>query len=62
YNTSPLNSLVIFTFRFEETRRLFWDGPRNLNHGQMTRTTPVLTLPAPNFRTTPARIHLTPYV
>ncbi|GBN00189.1 hypothetical protein AVEN_157429-1 [Araneus ventricosus] len=41
-------SLVMLTSRFEATRELFWDGPRNFNHGQMKRTTPDL---APSLQT-----------
>ncbi|GBO15086.1 hypothetical protein AVEN_237407-1 [Araneus ventricosus] len=33
-----------------------------LNCGQMTRTTPDLAPPSPNFRTTPAGGRLAPYV
>ncbi|GBN68105.1 hypothetical protein AVEN_205000-1 [Araneus ventricosus] len=33
-----------------------------LNHGQMTRTTPEVALPPPNFRTTPAGGSLTPTI
>ncbi|GBM19737.1 hypothetical protein AVEN_888-1 [Araneus ventricosus] len=51
-------SLVILTSRFEATRGLFWDGPRNLNRGQMTRATPELEPPSPNFHTTPTGGHL----
>ncbi|GBM25343.1 hypothetical protein AVEN_232473-1 [Araneus ventricosus] len=46
-------SLVILTSRFEATRGLFWDGPRNFEPGQMTRATPELAPPSPNFHATP---------
>ncbi|GFW87144.1 hypothetical protein TNCV_5124981 [Trichonephila clavipes] len=31
------------------------DGPRNLDHGQVTRTSPELVPPSSNFHTTPTR-------
>ncbi|GBM82329.1 hypothetical protein AVEN_54764-1 [Araneus ventricosus] len=37
--------VVPSTLRFEATRGLFWDGPRNFEPAQMTRTTPELAPP-----------------
>ncbi|GFU05740.1 hypothetical protein TNCV_1005221 [Trichonephila clavipes] len=37
----------------EATSRAFGDGPRHLNHGQVTWTTPELAPPSPNYHTTP---------
>ncbi|GBN62819.1 hypothetical protein AVEN_129494-1, partial [Araneus ventricosus] len=51
---------VPLTSHFEATRELFWDGPRQLNRGQMARSTPELAPPSPSFRITPAGGLFTP--
>ncbi|GFV99305.1 hypothetical protein TNCV_1512771 [Trichonephila clavipes] len=40
------------------TQGLFDDGPRNFEHGQMTRTANELEPPSPNYHTTPTRARL----
>ncbi|GBN70497.1 hypothetical protein AVEN_256454-1 [Araneus ventricosus] len=48
-------NLVILTSRFEATRGLFGDGPRNFeprSHDE-DRTTSELAIPSPNFHATP---------
>ncbi|GBL74426.1 hypothetical protein AVEN_235381-1 [Araneus ventricosus] len=61
YSRSKKNwfSLVILTSHFEATLGLFWDGPRNLNRGQMMRRIPELTQPSRNFCTPSAGGHFT---
>ncbi|GBN38764.1 hypothetical protein AVEN_47561-1 [Araneus ventricosus] len=58
-NDESFPTRVILSSRFEATRRQFWDGPRNLNLGQMTRTTPELAPLSPNFHATPTGGRLT---
>ncbi|GBM62133.1 hypothetical protein AVEN_207622-1 [Araneus ventricosus] len=55
-------SFVALTYRFEATRGLFWTDLVILNRGQMTRTTPDLELPSPNFHATAAGGRLAFYV
>ncbi|GBL74589.1 hypothetical protein AVEN_235500-1 [Araneus ventricosus] len=48
----------MLTSRFEATRELFWDGPRNFE----SRSDDENDTLSPNFRTTPARGRLVSYV
>ncbi|GBM70969.1 hypothetical protein AVEN_102907-1 [Araneus ventricosus] len=45
---------VILTSRFEATRGLFWDGPRNFQPRLDDEGVTWAVTPSPNFRTTPA--------
>ncbi|GBL95716.1 hypothetical protein AVEN_668-1 [Araneus ventricosus] len=45
--------LVIFTSRFESTRGLFWNGPRNLEPRSDDEDDTRAGTPSPSFRTTP---------
>ncbi|GFW75762.1 hypothetical protein TNCV_4429451 [Trichonephila clavipes] len=58
YRTTPMGGHCVSTDLASigsSTRytRAFGDGPRNFEHGQVTRTTPKLELPSPNYHTTP---------
>ncbi|GBM82178.1 hypothetical protein AVEN_178935-1 [Araneus ventricosus] len=53
-------SLVILTSRFEATRGLFWDEPRNFEPRSDDKDDTLAGNPSPNFHTTPAGAHLAP--
>ncbi|GBN61340.1 hypothetical protein AVEN_265253-1, partial [Araneus ventricosus] len=46
-------SLVILTSRFEATRGLFWDGPRNFEPRSDDEDDTCAGTPSPNFHATP---------
>ncbi|GFV47453.1 hypothetical protein TNCV_4831091 [Trichonephila clavipes] len=50
----------ICTLPYSTTRRLLATEIVNLNHGQVTKTTPELASPTPNFRTIPTGERLSP--
>ncbi|GBN25428.1 hypothetical protein AVEN_94621-1 [Araneus ventricosus] len=51
-------NLAIFIYRFAATRVLFRDGTRNFDdEAQMTKPSPELSHPSPNFCTTPEGGH-----
>ncbi|GBM82761.1 hypothetical protein AVEN_272318-1 [Araneus ventricosus] len=51
-------SLVILTSRFESTRGLFWDGPRNFHPRSDDEDDTRAGTPSPNFHATPTRRRL----
>ncbi|GBO02126.1 hypothetical protein AVEN_154094-1 [Araneus ventricosus] len=59
WSNSLMFSLVILRSRFEQHEGYFGTNLVILNLGQMTRTTPELAPPSPNFHATPTGGRLT---